>query len=154
MPLSALKDLFRGVGVSDSEVEKREDPVQLATAAILLELAHADQQFSEREEVQLIESLTQRFGLTEVVARNIMASAEKSRGETIDHWSFTNAIRQNTDRAQRLEIVREMWRMVLADGRLDDYEDYLIRKLSDLLGIQHHEMIEAKLSVRKELSGS
>jgi uncharacterized tellurite resistance protein B-like protein len=153
MPLSALKELFRGLGAEGPEVESRGNPVHLATAAILLELAHADQHFSEREEAQLIESLKATFGLDDELARRIIGAADESRGQTIDHWSFTNAIRQNTDRGQRMEIVREMWRMVFADGRLHDYEEYLIRKLSDLLGIQHHEMIEAKLSVRKELAG-
>lgn len=154
MPLSALKDLFKTAGASGSAAEPEGDPVQLATAAILLELAHADQHFSDREEAQLVESMKETFGLTEELAKRIMASAEESRGRTIDHWAFTNAIRQQTDRGQRMEIVRMMWRMVLADGRLHDYEEYLVRKLSDLLGIQHHEMIEAKLSVRKELASS
>ena len=154
MPLSALKDLFKSMGSDGPAVESEGDPVQLATAAILLELAHADQHFSEREEAQLVDALKETFGLTEDLAKRIMSSAEESRGQTIDHWAFTNAIRQNADRNQRMEIVRLMWKMVLADGRLHDYEEYLVRKLSDLLGIQHHEMIEAKLSVRKELAGS
>lgn len=154
MPLSALKDLFKGIGAEGPEVEPEGDPVQLATAAILLELAHADQHFSEREEAQLVASLKETFSLSDEVARSIIDSAEESRGRTIDHWSFTNAIRQHTNRDQRMEIVRVMWRMALADGRLHDYEEYLVRKISDLLGVQHHEMIEAKLSVRKELTSS
>jgi uncharacterized tellurite resistance protein B-like protein len=153
MPLSVLKDMFRSMGASGPEVEPEGDPVHLATAAILLELAHADQHLSEREEAQMVDALKETFGLTEELARKIIASADESRGRTIDHWNFTNAIRQNTDRNQRMEIVRVMWRLVLADGRLHEYEEYLVRKLADLLGIQHHEMIEAKLSVRKGLAG-
>jgi uncharacterized tellurite resistance protein B-like protein len=118
---------------------------------VLLELAHADSHFSEREEAQLLETMTSMFALTTEQAGAIVAQAGGARAETIDHWSFTSRIREGADRETRLEIVRAMWRLVLADGRLHDYEEYLVRKLSDLLGVQHHEMIEAKVSVRKAL---
>ena len=43
-----------------------------------------------------------------------------------------------------------MWRMVYSDGKLTDYEGYLVRKLADLLGLEHHVMIDAKVSVLRE----
>jgi uncharacterized tellurite resistance protein B-like protein len=51
---------------------------------------------------------------------------------------------------ERIEIVKAMWRIVYADGRLSDNENYLVRKLADLLGLEHHVMIEAKVSVLQE----
>ena len=64
---------------------------------------------------------------------------------------MTNYIRKHADLEQRIEIVRTMWRMVYADGKLTDYENYLVRKLADLLGLEHHVMIEAKVGVLREL---
>ena len=46
----------------------------------------------------------------------------------------------------RIDIVKTMWRIVYSDGRLTDYENYLVRKLSDLLGLEHHVMIDAKVA--------
>ena len=45
----------------------------------------------------------------------------------------------------------EIWRVAYADKRLTDYEHYLVRKLADLLGLEHHVMIEAKVAVLREL---
>jgi uncharacterized tellurite resistance protein B-like protein len=44
-----------------------------------------------------------------------------------------------------------MWRMVYSDGKLTENENHLVRKLADLLGIEHHVMIDAKVSVLQEI---
>jgi uncharacterized tellurite resistance protein B-like protein len=44
-----------------------------------------------------------------------------------------------------------MWRMVYADGKLTGYENYLVRKLADLLGLEHRVMIDAKSAVLREI---
>ncbi|MGZ7042389.1 MAG: tellurite resistance TerB family protein, partial [Thermoanaerobaculia bacterium] len=59
-------------------------------------------------------------------------------------------IRKNSTLADRIEIVKTMWRMVYSDGKLTDYESYLVRKLADLLGLEHHVMIDAKVAVLRE----
>jgi len=152
VPFDKLVRLLRNSGCVAQTESDPANPVALATAGVLLELAYADQQFSEREQVQLLETMVATFGLTTEQAERIVTKAQEARSTTIDHWSFTSRIREATDHETRLEIVRAMWRLVLADGRLHDYEEYLVRKLSDLLGVQHHEMIEAKLSVRRSLT--
>ena len=43
-----------------------------------------------------------------------------------------------------------MWRIVYSDGVLHEYENYLVRKLADLIGIEHHIIIETKLAVQQE----
>ncbi|HEX8153096.1 MAG TPA: TerB family tellurite resistance protein, partial [Thermoanaerobaculia bacterium] len=63
---------------------------------------------------------------------------------------LTNFIRKNASLQDRIEIVKTMWRIVYSDNRLTDYENYLVRKLADLLGIEHHVMIEAKVAVLNE----
>ncbi|MFA6954667.1 MAG: TerB family tellurite resistance protein [Thermoanaerobaculia bacterium] len=152
MPFDKLVRLLRNSGCVTPTESDPENPVALATAGVLLELAYADQQFSEREQAQLLETMVATFGLTTEQAERIVAKAQSARSVTIDHWTFTSRIREATDHETRLEVVRAMWRLVLADGRLHEYEEYLVRKLSDLLGVQHHEMIEAKLSVRRALT--
>jgi uncharacterized tellurite resistance protein B-like protein len=154
MPLETLVRILRSTGLVGSTEAEPENAVALATAGVLLELAHADEHFSAREEAQLLETMTKTFGLTTEQARRLFEQASSARATTIDHWTFTRQIREGADRETRLEIVRAMWRLVLADGRLHAYEEYLVRKLSDLLGVQHHEMIEAKLSVRRAIDSA
>ena len=137
---------------SGAEAEgKREDPLRLATAAILLDIAYADGNFTPAEDGDIVGFLKRAFALDDGEARDLVAAAGEIRARTIDHFALTNYIRKNSPLERRVEIVRTMWRMVYGDGRLTDYENYLVRKLADLLGLEHHVMIGAKVDVLREL---
>jgi uncharacterized tellurite resistance protein B-like protein len=128
-----------------------QEAIQTATAVILLEIAYADNSLSVAEEQRLLEFLKARFAMTDERARELLEAAEGMRTQTIDHWNLTNLIRTNTSLTERIEIVKTMWRLVYEDGGLHQYENYLVRKLADLLGLEHHVMIEAKMAVRSDL---
>ena len=68
----------------------------------------------------------------------------------IDHFALTNYIRRNATLDERIQVVKTMWRVAYSDGRLTDYENYLVRKLADLLGIEHRVMIDAKVDILRE----
>jgi uncharacterized tellurite resistance protein B-like protein len=128
-----------------------QDPLHLATAAVLLEIAYADGEFSLVEDGDVVGFLQRAFALTPESSRELIAEAEELRNRTIDHFSLTNFIRKTASLDERIEMVRTMWRIVYADRKLTDYENYLVRKLADLLGLEHRVMIEAKVTVLKEL---
>jgi uncharacterized tellurite resistance protein B-like protein len=135
----------------DEAAAKRPDPLRLATAAVLLDIAYADGSFSPAEDGDIVGFLGRSFSLPEEEARELIAAAAEIRARTIDHFALTNFIRKSMSLDQRVEIVRTMWRMVYSDGKLTDYENYLVRKLADLLGLEHHVMIGAKVDVLREL---
>ena len=43
-----------------------------------------------------------------------------------------------------------MWEIAFADGNIDKYEEYVIRKVSDLIYISNDDFIKAKLEVKNE----
>lgn len=135
----------------DETAEKRQDPLRLATAAILLDIAYADGTFTPAEDGDIVGFLKNAFELADDEVRELIAAAGEIRARTIDHFALTNYIRKNSSLDRRVDIVRTMWRMVYSDGRLTDYENYLVRKLADLLGLEHHVMIGAKVDVLREL---
>jgi uncharacterized tellurite resistance protein B-like protein len=136
-----------------SEVQPRQqhDPLRLATAAVLLDIAYADGQFTPSEDGNVTGFLTQRFELSPDDARELLEAADEIRKKTVDHFALTHYIRKNAPLAERIEIVKTMWRLVYSDGKLSEYEAYLVRKLADLLGLEHHVMIDAKSAVLREL---
>jgi uncharacterized tellurite resistance protein B-like protein len=136
---------------SQPQPKYRQDPLRLATAAILLDIAYADGTFTAAEDGDVIGYLTKRFELEEDDARELMSAADEIRAKTIDHFALTNYIRQKTSLEDRIEIVKTMWRMAWSDGRLTDMEGYLVRKIAGLLGLEHHVMIDAKSAVMREL---
>ena len=129
---------------------KQPDPMRLATAAVLLDIAYADGSLAPSEDEDIVEHLQRAFGLDGEMAQELLKAAEEIRSRTIDHFALTNLIRRNATLAERIEIVKTMWRIVYADGKLTDYESYLVRKLADLLGLEHKVMIEAKVEVLRE----
>lgn len=131
--------------------EPKHDPIRLATATILLDIAWADGSFDPSEGGDLGEFLQRTFGLGSDETRELVEAAAEIRGQTIDHFALANFLRRNTTLDDRVEVVKMMWRVAYADDRLTDYEHYLVRKLADLLGLEHRVMIEAKLAVLREM---
>jgi uncharacterized tellurite resistance protein B-like protein len=129
----------------------RHDPLRLATAAVLLDIAYADGSFSPAEDGNVVGFLTERFKLDAGDTKELLEAAEEIRRETVDHFALTHYIRKNTPLAERIDIVKTMWRLVYSDGKLTDHEGYLVRKLADLLGLEHRVMIDAKSAVLDEL---
>lgn len=128
----------------------RHDPLRLATAAVLLDIAHADGEFSPSEDGDITGYLTRLFQLSGEDTRELLEAADEIRKKTIDHFALTNYIRQNMTAEQRLDIVKTMWRTALSDGKLTEYEGHLIKKMGELMGIERHVIIDAKSAVLDE----
>ena len=136
---------------SEVQPQQQHDPLRLATAAVLLDIAYADGSFSPAEDGNVVGFLSERFSLSREDAAELKEAADEIRKKTVDHFALTHYIRKNSPLAERIEIVKTMWRLVYSDGKLTDYEGYLVRKLADLLGLEHHVMIDAKSAVLREM---
>jgi uncharacterized tellurite resistance protein B-like protein len=148
--IAKILDMLTG-RTSEPQPAERHDPLRLATAAVLLDIANADGSFTPAEDGNVAEFLAQRFDLSEDDARELMEAGDEIRRKTVDHFALTHYIRKNAPLPERIEIVKTMWRLVYSDGHLTDYEGYLVRKLADLLGLEHHVMIDAKSAVLREM---
>ncbi|HEU4522001.1 MAG TPA: TerB family tellurite resistance protein [Thermoanaerobaculia bacterium] len=153
MSFARLVDRIKeGLAPSPSQTQpSHEERLRLATAAVLLDIAYADGSFTPAEGGNVVDFLQRTFALGTDDARELIEAAAEIRDHTIDHFAMTNYIRKNVALDERIEIVKTMWRTAYADGRLSEHENYLVRKLADLLGLEHHVMIDAKVSVLREL---
>ena len=124
---------------------------QLATAALLIEVAMADHQLSDSELTSLSKSLARRFSLTD---EEIDALTENARTESHNATSlhqFTQLINQYSDSQEKFALIKAMWEMAYADNELNKYEDYTIRKVADLIYVSHTDFMRAKSMVKTEL---
>jgi uncharacterized tellurite resistance protein B-like protein len=71
--------------------------------------------------------------------------------ESLDLWQFTNLINQNFGNEQKVKILEILWHVIFVDGKVDKYEEHLIRKVSFLLDLHHSDLIDAKLRVKEKL---
>lgn len=153
MSIAKILDMLTG-RTSEAQPAQQHDPLRLATAAVLLDIAYADGEFTPTEDGDVVGFLTKRFELSTDDANELLEAADEIRKKTVDHFALTNYIRKNSPLAERIEMVKTMWRLVYSDGVLTDYEGYLVRKVADLIGLEHHVMIDAKSSVLRELGMS
>jgi uncharacterized tellurite resistance protein B-like protein len=148
--IAKILETLAGRTAQPQPANRRHDPLRLATAAVLLDIAYADGDFSPVEDSKLVAFMVERFALTPDETHDLLGAAEDIRKRTVDHFALTHYIRKNSPLEERIEIVKTMWRIVYSDGKLTEYEAYLVRKLADLLGLEHHVMIDAKSAVLRE----
>lgn len=120
------------------------DPVALAACALLLELAHADDEFSPAERKHIESALQRHFGLDEATAAELVGLAQAERHGSVDHYQFARTIAQHYDLGQRMVLAEVMWGVILADGEISRHETYLVRKLGNLLDLAPGYLAQAR----------
>jgi uncharacterized tellurite resistance protein B-like protein len=122
----------------------RPSPVQLAACALLLELAHADDEFSPEERRHIESTLQRHFGLDEAWGAELLRLAAAARAESLDHFQFTRLVAAEYSLAQKMVLAEVMWGVILADGRLTDHETHLVRKMASLMQLEPAYLAEAR----------
>ena len=120
------------------------DPLHLAACVLLLDVAHADGEFTEDERAHLERVLERHFALPLDAGRRLMALAEQERRNAIDHFKFTAELQRSYDIGQKMVLAEIMWGVVLADGKVSEHEHYLTRKISNLLELEPGYLSAAK----------
>jgi len=124
--------------------------VQLAACALLLELAHADGEFSPEERQHIERTLVRHFGLDEATAAELIQLAEAERAQSLDHFQFTRLIAEEYDLGQKMVLAEVMWGVILADGHLSDHETHLVRKLASLMQLEPAYLAQARRAAAGE----
>lgn len=143
--LDALRSLFASRPRAEAEpAAGAADPIQLAACAVLLEVAHADDAFTEDERRHIEEVIMRHFDLDQESARRLMAVAEEARREAVDLHQFVAVLTRHYDEGQRVLVAELIWRIVYADGKLSEHEALLARKLAFMLDLPPGYLAEAR----------
>lgn len=120
---------------------------RLAATALLIHVISLDGEPSETEKRKLHSLIESRFGLDRGTADQLIASATLVEGEAVDLYHFTSIIVRSVDEAGRLRIVEMMWELAYADGAVSEFEDNVVWRAADLLGVASRDRIELKQQV-------
>jgi len=118
--------------------------VQLAACALLLELAHADGEFSAEERQHIERTLVRHFGVDQATGAELLRLAEAERAQALDHFQFTRLIAAEYDLGQKMVLAEIMWGVILADGHLSNHETHLVRKLASLMQLDPAYLAQAR----------
>lgn len=146
--MSRIRSFFNASMAATSPNEHiRNRDTRLAACALLLELAHADHELSQAEELHIQNAVVRQFRVDPKEADALLELAEKEREQATDLWQFTSLIKENYSRGQKMVLLEIMWGVVYADGKLASREEYLMRKICHLLDLEPGYLAEVKKRV-------
>lgn len=136
-----LKKLFAA-----PETASEPDPHQLAVAAtaLMVQLSRIDRDEDERELKTIVDCAVKAHQVTREEAEAILADALSHADDATSMYEFTGQINEHLDQDAKQALLGSIWRVAFADGRIDKYEEHLIRRMADLLHLNHREYMQAR----------
>jgi uncharacterized tellurite resistance protein B-like protein len=146
--LAALKTFLNDLVSGDHDPNRFEaNDYRVATAALLVHAAVIDGQFTDAEREKLTDLVRRRFELDANAAAQLIEAATTAEREAVDLYRFTSLLNRTLDDEGRRRIVEMMWEVVLTDQRATEFEDNLIWRVADLLGVSGRERVMLKQQV-------
>ena len=143
--LKSIRDFFdRNIGASPAPSDERHS-IQLATAALLVEVARIDRESTPEERAVVQRAVREKFDLTPDEAARLIDLAEAEVQQATDYFQFTSLVNRHFTQEQKHRVIELMWRVAYADAGLSAHENHLMRKIADLLHITHGDYIAAKM---------
>jgi uncharacterized tellurite resistance protein B-like protein len=133
----------------DAEDERQK--LHVAACALLLEIAYADESFSDAERTHIEAVMQRHFDLDQETAGGLIELAEAERSNAIDLYQFTSLIRENYDLGQKTLLAEIMWGLVLTDGEVQRHESYMLRKIANLLDLEAGYLASARKRAAAQL---
>ncbi len=131
-----------------NETEDTPEQINMACAALMLEVAEADYVDDPAETKAILRALERELNLNRAEVSALLARAKSKTEGATDLFPYTHLINQRCGREQKCAILTAKWRVAFADGNLDMYEEHLIRRVTDLLHLDHADFIAAKQAAR------
>ena len=128
MVLEALRSFFSPKAAAPEAGAP--DPVAIAACALLLEIAHADEDFTADEKERISRHAREDLGVAPEDVREVLRLAEEARRQSVDLYQFTKLVTESFSREQRLRLIEAIWGVVYSDGVLTAVEGQLARRIA------------------------
>jgi len=149
--LSRLQNFFNFYLGDDADDSTTLDhKLQLAAAALMVEMSHADDNVSPEEEIKIQQLLDDRFQLSASEIESLVELAHGKKHEATDYYEFTSLLNQHYTQAQKIKLVEDLWSVAFSDKHLDKFEEHLLRRLAELLHVPHQDFIRTKHRVLEQ----
>ena len=153
--LKKIKEHISNLGNEPSEKADQEQKdteiINNACAALLIETALADKVFNEEELISMKQTLNKVYKVDKKDIEELINESKKKVSESTSLYEYTRLINDLCIYEDKIRLISNLWSIAFADQHLDKYEEYLIRKISDLLHVSHKDFIQQKLLVKETL---
>jgi uncharacterized tellurite resistance protein B-like protein len=152
MMLDALRNFIRLTGADAELARPVADAGQLALAALLIHSVAIDGVVNEPERAKLRELLTRNFGLSGADLDVLIKEAADAESEAVDLYRFTSVLKRQMSEEERIRVIENLWEMTFADGTSHEFEENLVWRVAELLGVHRRDRIATRRSVAENKS--
>jgi len=149
--LKSIQNIFKRKE-NESAVDSKKSEQELAYASLLIEVINSDNKFDDRERDKLLEILSNKLDIHKEELDNFTELAQKKSEDSTSLYEFTREINDQYEYEEKVSLITDLWGIAYSDGKLDKYEDYVIRKIADLIYVSHADFIKSKLKVKNTIN--
>jgi len=142
--LNLLEKLFSKSATTSSKQKNVEHTLQLATCILLIEVSKSDDDFDINEQEKIKKIIHNKFNLTKEEIDYIFSLSNDNHDNMTSLFEWTDIINKECSYKEKLIIIGFMWDIAFTDSKIDKYEDYTIRKVSELIYVKHKDFINLK----------
>lgn len=147
--LERVGQLLASVDRDQETLDER--ALHLASAVMLFEVAKSDHELDQVELDRLRLELNRHWHLDDGELRELLEMAEKETHTNASLHAQIEIVNSRFSAERKYGLVKGLWGVAFADGRVHHYEEHLIRRLADLLHVPHRDFIRAKHEVMNSL---
>lgn len=136
---------------SDSVPDGSEKKIQLATCALFLEVAHADDNFDPEEREKIISVMKKMFDLDAEEVDELINQSNEIVKKSVSLYEFTDVVNHHFNKDDKYKIVKNLWRLILVDEKINKYEEHFVRTINNNFHLEHSDMIAAKMEIKNEM---
>ncbi len=145
----AIKSLLADLSGRERADDSAPMDERVATAALLIHAIAVDGDISPREREALRAALVHTYGLNRSEADDLIERARERDQEAVDLYGFTSVLKRRLDQDGRERVIEMMWEIVFADGKVHEFEDNVVWRVAELLGVSSRDRIR----LRKRIEG-
>ena len=116
----------------------------IGISALLVHAAKIDEIYSEKEK-NLVKNFIKSY-LKDDDINEILKKAEEIESNSIQLLNFTKIIKKNSMDIKK-DIIEHLWKVVISDNAVDQYESNLMRRICGLIYFPDKECAEIKLKL-------
>ena len=149
--MKSISDFFKDItsnkktNIEPNSLESFKDEMVLCICVLLIEVSKSDDDYDDSEKEKIVDLLEKQFSLNHDQIDMLMQMADKKNNEIVSLHELTATLNKEYTYSEKKNVIKMLWDIAYSDGRIDKYEDYTIRKISDLLYIKHSDFVKAKL---------
>ena len=136
--LEKFKTFFVGSSVGaplafNKDGHVADESLQVATVVLLMEVAGADHSIAQQEANALCQVMEEEFDLPEEIIPHLIEVAVASKREAGRINEFVHSINEHFNEHQKERILTMVWKMVLADDRVEKDEEKIVKQIQTRL---------------------